>query len=232
MLAITPPPLYILVVTPVSISFLSRPISFPPAPSCAQSHFSVALTLRARGPQFLQSRTNRRTDAYGGSPTARTRLLLEVVEAAAAAWGGDASRVGVRLSPNSAFNDMGSPDYAAQFAAAAAALDPLGLAYLHVIDGLTYGGRHDLGPPMALRDFRPHFRGPIIGNCGYTPAAAAAAVAAGDAAAVAFGRAFISNPDLPARIRHGWPLARDATVEEWYSPIGPRGYTDFPPYSP
>ena len=127
---------------------------------------------------------------------------------------------------------MGSPDYAAQFAAAAAALDPAGLAYLHVIDGLTYGGRHAHGPPLGLRDARPHFRGPVMANCGYTAAAAAAAVAAGDAALVAFGRPFISNPDLPARFRAGWPLAREATVEEWYAPIGPRGYTDFPPYAP
>jgi N-ethylmaleimide reductase len=156
-----------------------------------------------------------------------------VVAAAAAAWGGDASRVGVRLSPNSAFNDMGSPDYAAQFAAAAAAVEPAGLGYLHVVDGVAYGAPHALGPPVTLRDARAGgFRGAVVANCGYTPATAAAAVAAGDAAAVAFGRSFISNPDLPARIRAGWPLAPDASAEEWYAPVGPRGYTDFPPYAP
>jgi N-ethylmaleimide reductase len=120
-----------------------------------------------------------------------------------------------------------------QFAVAAERLDALGVGYLHVVDGTTYGPPHALGPPVALPAARAAFpRAAVFANCGYTGAAAAAAVAAGGAAAVAFGRAWVSNPDLPARLRHGWPLARDATPEEWYAPTGPRGYTDFPPYAP
>ena len=178
---------------------------------------------------FLQSKTNQREDAYGGSVENRFRFLREVLQGVTSVW--SANRVGVRLSPNGVFNDMGSPDYREQFTYVAEQLDELGLAYLHVMDGLAFGF-HELGDPMTLADFRQVFSGPLMGNCGYTQESAEAAVAAGNADLISFGRPFISNPDLVDRFRHGWPLADDAEITDWYSPTGQQGYTDFPPYSP
>jgi N-ethylmaleimide reductase len=177
--------------------------------------------------QFLQSKTNLRTDRYGGSVERRCRFLLEVVEAVAGEW--PIGRVGVRLSPNGGFNDMGSPDFREQFTCAARQLDGCGLAYLHVVDGLGFGF-HKLGEPMTLAEFRSEFRGPLIGNCGYTQEAAAAAIRDGLADLIAFGRPYISNPDLVERFAHGWPLATPAAMPTWYSPTGAAGYTDFPAY--
>ena len=164
---------------------------------------------------FLQSRTNHRTDRYGRSIENRYRFLEEVVEGVTSAW--PARRIGVRLSPNGAFNDMGSPDYREQFTSVAGRLDRFGLAYLHVMDGLAFGF-HKLGEPMRLAEFRRVFHGPLIGNCGYTQEAAKGAIAGGHADLIAFGRPFISNPDLVERFRNGWPLAKPALVSDWYSP--------------
>lgn len=178
--------------------------------------------------EFLQSKTNRRTDQYGGSVENRYRFLKEVVEAVTSVL--PANRVGVRLSPNGAFNDMGSPDFREQFTFAAGQLDAFGLAYLHVMDGLAFGF-HNLGEPMTLADFRTVFHGPLIGNCGYTQEMAEKAVADGSADLIAFGRPFISNPDLVERFKHGWPLAPLAPTTDWYSPTGEKGYTDFAPHA-
>ena len=177
---------------------------------------------------FLQSKTNHRTDAYGGSVENRFRFLREVVEAVTSVW--PTSRVGVRLSPNGSFNDMGSPDYRQQFTFVAQQLDRFGLSYLHVMDGLAFGF-HKLGEPMTLTEFRSVFHGPLIGNCGYTQETAEKAIAEGHADLIAFGRPFISNPDLVARFQHDWPLAEQAEMSDWYSPIGKKGYTDFPSYA-
>jgi len=177
--------------------------------------------------QFLQSKTNLRTDDYGGSIEKRCRLLLDVVTAVAKVW--PSRRVGVRISPNGVFNDMGSPNYREQFLHAAAALDRLDLGYLHVVDGLGFGF-HKLGEPMTLADFRGVFRGPLVGNCGYTLETAEAAVQEGLADLIAFGRPYISNPDLVERFANGWPLAPMASMADWYSPTGAKGYTDFASY--
>ncbi len=174
---------------------------------------------------FLQSSTNQRTDAYGGSVANRHRLLGEVVEAVADVW--TPSKVAVRLSPNGVYNDMGAPDYREQFLYTAGELDKTGLAYLHVMDGLAFGF-HNLGAPMTLSDFRGVFRGPLMGNCGYTRETADAAISAGHADLISFGRPFISNPDLVRRFRLAGPLAEPAAMSDWYSPIGAKGYTDFP----
>jgi N-ethylmaleimide reductase len=179
--------------------------------------------------EFLQSRTNRRTDEYGGSVENRYRFLKEVIEAVASVW--SAHRVGVHLSPNGPFNDMGSPDYRAQFTFVAGQLDRFGLAYLHLVDGLAFGF-HNLGEPMTLAEFRKLFHGPLIGNCGYTKETAERAIAAGQADLISFGRPFISNPDLVERFRNGWPLAEPAPMSDWYSPTGGKGYTDFPGHHP
>jgi N-ethylmaleimide reductase len=139
-------------------------------------------------------------------------------------------RTGVRISPNGVFNDMGSPTFREQFTHVATMLDRCGLAYLHVVDGLAFGF-HKLGEPMTLAEFRQVFHGPLMGNCGYTIESAEQAVAAGLADLVAFGRPYISNPDLVERFRNGWPLAEPADMATWYSPTGATGYTDFPAYA-
>jgi N-ethylmaleimide reductase len=178
--------------------------------------------------EFLQSKTNHRTDQYGGSIENRFQFLKEVVEAVTSVW--SAYRVGVRMSPNGVYNDMGSPDYKEQFTYVAKQLDQYKLAYLHVMDGLGFGF-HNLGEPMTLSDLRAAFHGTLIGNCGYTQATAAQAVSAGHADLIAFGRPFISNPDLVERFQNGIPLAEPAPMSDWYSPTGEKGYTDFPSYS-
>jgi N-ethylmaleimide reductase len=167
--------------------------------------------------QFLQSKTNHRTDEYGGSIENRYRFLKEVIEAVTSVW--PAHRIGVHLSPNGPYNDMGSPDYRELFTFVAGQLDRFGLAYLHVVDGLAFGF-HNLGEPMTLAEFRRVFHGPLMGNCGYTKETAEKVIAAGQADLISFGRPFISNPDLVERFRNDWPLAELAPMADWQSPTG------------
>jgi N-ethylmaleimide reductase len=174
--------------------------------------------------QFLQSKTNHRTDVYGGSLENRFRFLKEIVEAILTVWPAD--RVGVRLSPNGVFNDMGSPDFRETFTDVAKRLNAFGLAYLHVVDGLAFGF-HELGAPMQLPEFRAVFSGTLMGNCGYSAEAAESAIASGNADLIAFGRPFLSNPDLVERFANGWELNPPAEMQVWSSP-GAEGYTDFP----
>jgi len=175
--------------------------------------------------QFLQSRTNHRSDAYGGSVANRYRLLREVVEAVLTVFPGD--RVGVRLAPNGAFNDMGSADFREQFLYTAEQLNTYNLSYLHVMDGLAFGF-HELGDPMTLAEFRQVYDGILMGNCGYTQETAEAAVQNGHADLISFGRPYISNPDLVARFANGWPLATEADMDLWYNgALGSEGYTNF-----
>lgn len=178
--------------------------------------------------QFLQSKTNHRTDEYGGSIENRFRFLKEVTEAVLTVF--PANRVGVRLSPNGVFNDMGSPDYRETFLYAASQLDNYGLAYLHVMDGLAFGF-HEQGTPMTLAEFRQVFHGTLMANCGYTQEDGEKALREGHADLVAYGRPFITNPDLVARFANGWPLSPPADPTVWSGP-GPEGYTDFPAFSP
>jgi N-ethylmaleimide reductase len=175
---------------------------------------------------FLQSKTNHRTDEYGGSIENRYRFPKEVIEGIMSVW--PANRIGVRLSPNGTIHDMGSPDYREQFTFVAGQLDRFGLAYLHLMDGLAVGF-HNLGEPMSLAEFRKVFHGPLMGNCGYTRETAEKAIAEGNADLISFGRPYISNPDLVERFRNGWPLA-EPEPKYWYSPTGAKGYTDFPAY--
>ena len=176
--------------------------------------------------QFLQSKTNQRTDDYGDSIENRYRFLGQVVDAVTSVW--PAKRVGVRLSPNGAFNDMGSPDYRDQFTYAAEQLDNYRLGYLHIVDGLAFGF-HELGEAMVLSDFRKLFAGPLMGNCGYSQESAESAISNGDADMIAFGRPYISNPDLVERFQNGWPLTDPGSPELWYSHEA-EGYTTFSKY--
>lgn len=178
--------------------------------------------------QFLQSRTNQRTDRYGGSLENRYRFLDEILNEVFTVW--PSVRVAVHLAPNGNFNDMGSPDFRETFLYVAGQLDRYQLAYLHVVDGLEFGF-HGLGEPLGLAEFRAVFRGNLMGNCGYTREKADDAIRRGDADLISFGRPYISNPDLVERFANGWPLNPPADQGVWYSAsLGAVGYTDFPRY--
>ena len=176
--------------------------------------------------EFLQSKTNHRTDKYGGSVENRYRFLQEIIESILTVW--DAERVGVRLSPNGNYNDMGSPDFRETFTYVAQQLNEYGLGYLHMVDGLAFGF-HELGEPMTLAEIKKVYNGTLMGNCGYDRKSAEQAIAAGDADLIAFGRSIISNPDLVARFANNWELNVDPDQSIWYS-FEAVGYTDFPTY--
>lgn len=175
--------------------------------------------------QFLHDGSNHRADRYGGSIENRVRLLIEAAGAAGAEAG--FTRVGVRLSPFGVFNDVSDSDPAALFDHAIRRLDRLGLAYLHVINGEVAGDRtaHRDGVD-AVAFARGRFGGPLIAAGGYDRASGEAALGSGAADLIAFGRAFISNPDLPKRMRDGAPLA--APDRKTFYSGGPRGYIDYP----
>ncbi|MFC3693817.1 alkene reductase [Chenggangzhangella methanolivorans] len=173
--------------------------------------------------QFLRDGTNYRTDAYGGSIENRSRFLIEAVEAAANAIGAD--RVGVRLSPLSPFNDISDSNPEPLFVHAVERLSALGIAYLHVIEGETQGNRTPEGG-FDLAKLRNAFKGVYIGNNNYDAALAAERVSSGAVDLVAFGRPFISNPDLVERIREGAPLA--ALDKATLYGGGEKGYVDYP----
>lgn len=177
--------------------------------------------------QFLDGRSNQRTDEYGGTIENRMRFLMRIVEAVLTVW--PAENVGARISPNGVFNDMGCDDYRELFTAVVKGFNQAKLGYLHVMDGLAFGF-HERGEPMTLSDFDGLFGGIVIGNCGYAFDTAQQAIADGKADMVAFGRPYISNPDLPARMQNGWPLAPADDMTYWYTD-GAKGYTDYPTYS-
>jgi N-ethylmaleimide reductase len=180
--------------------------------------------------QFLQSNSNLRTDRYGGSIENRARLLMEITQAAIAVWGAD--RVGVRLSPYGIANGSGEADPMPLYTHVVEALNPLGLAYLHFIEPRSSGaGRAEVNwqnVPSAMVLFRPVWKGVLISAGGFTGEIAEAAIAGGHADAIAFGRIFISNPDLPRRLREGLPLT-PYTRATFYGGEE-AGYTDYPVY--
>lgn len=178
--------------------------------------------------QFLDSKTNLRQDQYGGNLEGRFRFFKEVLEAVLEIWAPE--QVGVHISPNGVFNDMGSEDFRETYLYAAKKLNTFNLGYLHIVDGLAFGF-HGKGEPMTLAEFRPLFQGKIIGNCGYTQDLAEQRLAEGTADMISFGRPFITNPDLPERFKHNWPLNPAEDMSLWYTP-GAQGYTDYPPYNP
>ena len=179
--------------------------------------------------QFLQDGSNKRTDEYGGSIENRARLLFEVVEAMVSAWTHD--RVGVRITPSGTFNAMSDSDPEALHAHVAEGLNRFGLAYLHIIEPRMSGYlliKEDQ-PPLATRRARQVFKGNIIANGGFEPDSAAAAIEQGDADAISFGRYFVSNPDLPRRIREGLLLA--AYDRDTFYTFEAKGYIDYPFYN-
>ncbi len=178
--------------------------------------------------QFLHDGSNKRSDQYGGSIENRARLLLETTDAAIAVWG--KGRVGVRLSPYGTFNDMHDSDPVALFTYVLAELDKRGVAYAHVIEPRSSAaggadGNIDNVPGTAQL-FRGAFKGVLISAGGYTGDEAQQAVLNGISDAIAFGRMFISNPDLPARLKTGAALNRyDRST--FYGGDA-KGYTDYP----
>ncbi|MGC0415772.1 alkene reductase [Embleya sp. AB8] len=172
--------------------------------------------------QFHAENTNLRTDRYGGSRENRLRFTLEVVDAVIAEIG--AERVALRISPDNPENQIAETDARDTYRALVDALDPLGLAYLHILERGDYA---------ALADLRPRWSGTLIANHNgpspVDPATAERLVAGELADVVAFGRLFISNPDLPARIAHGRELAPPPVVDIYGG--GARGYVDYPPAS-
>jgi N-ethylmaleimide reductase len=178
--------------------------------------------------QFLQSHTNLRTDQYGGSIANRARFLMEITQAVIEVWGAD--RVGVRLSPYGIANGSGEADPMPLYTHVIRSLDPLGLAYLHFIEPRSSGaGRAEVNHqnvPSAMALFRPIWNGVLISAGGFTGGSANAAIASGQADAIAFGRIFISNPDLPRRIAHGFPITPYNRATFYGGEEA--GYTDYP----
>ena len=180
--------------------------------------------------QFLQSNSNLRTDRYGGGIENRARFLLEIARAVIGVWGAD--RVGVRLSPYGIANGSGETEPMPLYTHVVEALNPLGLAYLHFIEPRSSGaGRAEVNwqnVPLAMVLFRPVWKGVLITAGGFTGEAAEAAIAEGHADAIAFGRIFISNPDLPRRLREGLPLTPYNRATFYGGEDA--GYTDYPVY--
>ena len=166
--------------------------------------------------QFLQDKSNQRTDDYGGSIANRARLMLEVVDAAIAVWG--KGRVGLHLAPRGDAHDLGDSDPLATFSHVARECGRRGIAFLCA--------REHLGPGRIGPQLKAAFGGVYIANEGFTAETATQVVAAGEADAVAFGKDFIANPDLPRRFAEQAPLnPQDRTT--FYS-SGAKGYTDYP----
>jgi N-ethylmaleimide reductase len=179
--------------------------------------------------QFLQDNSNLRTDAYGGPIENRTRFLLEVMEALVSVWGDD--KVAARIGPSGKWNDMADSDPDALFDHVAGSLNQFKLAYLHIIEPRVQGNIVVGGPaqPVATQRLRKIFKGKIISAGGFEPDTADAILEAGDADLVAFGRHFMSNPDLPERIRLGLKLS-SYDRDTFYTFDG-KGYDDYPTYA-
>jgi N-ethylmaleimide reductase len=178
--------------------------------------------------QFLQDGSNKRRDAYGGPVQNRARFLLEALEELIAVFGAD--RVGLRLSPEGQWGDVQDSDPEATFGWLAEHLSGFHLVYLHIIDQRIRGDStlHEGRGTVAAAFIRKHYNGTVIAAGGFDGTEASAIVDRGDADFVAFARWFSSNPDLPERLRHGWPLAAYKREAFWGG--DERGYSDFLPY--
>ena len=172
--------------------------------------------------QFLKDGTNQRDDRYGGSIENRARLTLEVAEAVAKAWA--PGRVGIRISPVSPANAISESDPKALYGYLVERLGALKLAFIHVVEGATGGPRDNA--PFDYAALKAAFSGRYIANNGFDRALAIEAVGSGAADAIAFGKLFISNPDLVERLR------RDAPLNPWDNKTfyggGREGYVDYP----
>jgi len=171
--------------------------------------------------QFIRDGSNQRMDQYGGSLDNRSRFLLEVVEAVGSEIG--SNKVGVRLSPVNAFNDISDSNPQATFNHVAAALNGLGLAYLHVVEVDMTGS---ISADVEMQQLRDRFDGLYIANGGYDKTRGNQSIATGRADLIAFGISYLANPDLPERFRVDAPL-NDADQATFYGG-DEHGYSDYP----
>ncbi|NVN87830.1 MAG: alkene reductase [Rhodopseudomonas sp.] len=172
--------------------------------------------------QFARESSNKRTDAYGGSIENRARLMLEVAAAVAKQIGPE--KTGIRISPVTPANDVSDSHPQALFDYIVDHLSALKLVYIHVIEGSTGGPRDNL--PFDYASLRKRFHGTYIANNGYDLALANKVLAANDADLIAFGKAFIANPDLVERFKRGAAL-NEPDKATFYGG-GAKGYTDYP----
>jgi N-ethylmaleimide reductase len=177
--------------------------------------------------QFLQSGSNQRSDVYGGSASNRVRFLTEVTEKVLEIW--DGQRVGARISPTGTFNDMGDSNPSETFGMAVERLNEYKIGYLHVVESVQDGRQNTAHDQALLRRLRKLWKGLYIVNGGYDGRRGKEAVLAGYADAVAYGRAFLANPDLPRRLELESPL-NEPDQQTFYGG-GARGYTDYPALS-
>ena len=173
--------------------------------------------------QFLNPHVNKRTDGYGGSIEGRNRFVLEVAQACATVIGAD--KVGIRISPYGVFNGTGAfDDVDAQYLALVQKLSDMKLVYLHQLDHSAMGA--PTVPAASKKQLRAAFKQTYIAAGGFDAVTAEAVLAAGDADLVAFGRPFLCNPDLVARMQSGAAL-NAPDMSTFYTP-GEKGYTDYP----
>jgi len=173
--------------------------------------------------QFLNTASNRRRDGWGGDIANRIRFAVEIARQAAARIGRE--RLGMRLSPYGVFNEMETdPTMEDTFEQLAAALDQIGLGYIHLVDHSSMGAPEV--KPSIKRKIRAAFHGTLILSGGYDRARAEADLAAQNGDLIAFGRPFISNPRLATKLREGSALL-PADQATFYTP-GPKGYSDYP----
>jgi N-ethylmaleimide reductase len=172
--------------------------------------------------QFARDGTNKRTDAYGGSIENRAKLMLEVARAVASEVG--AERTGIRISPVTPANDASDSNPQPLFDHIVDHLNALKLIYIHVIEGAT-GGARDVAP-FDYQSLRKRFTGAYIANNGYDLELANKVLSANEADLIAFGKLYISNPDLVERFKRGAPL-NEFDKATFYGG-GAKGYTDYP----
>ncbi len=174
--------------------------------------------------QFLAPNANHRTDNYGGSIENRARFVIEVAQEVNNAIGKD--KTAIRLSPYGVFNDMPAYDEIdATYTYLAEQLDKVGIVYIHLVDHSSQGAPEV--PTTIKQAIRTKFKNTLILSGGYSAEKAEADLIAGSADLIAFGRPFISNPDLVERIKHNHPLNNALDVATFYTP-GEKGYTDYP----
>ena len=217
----------------------ARPLAIEEIPGLIQTYIRAAHNAIAAGfdgvqihaangyliDQFLRDSSNLRTDSYGGSVENRIRLLREVTQAVADAIGAD--KVSVRLSPNGESQGVNDGDPATLFAAAADALDAIGIAFLELREPGPDGSFGATDVPRQSPLIRQHFKGPLVLNSDYDARRAQADLDSGLADAISFGRPLMANPDLVERLRIDAPLNPPQPMPTWYGP-GETGYTDYP----
>lgn len=174
--------------------------------------------------QFLRDGSNHRQDAYGGTIENRARLLIEITDAVCSVWG--PGRVGVRLAPLNAYNDMRDSNPEATFSFAVQQLNNFHLAYLHITEMGADRPGEAAGPKFDLLKLRRLYKGCYMTNGGYNKERAAAALAAGNADLISFGVLFLANPDLPRRFKENAPL--NTPNPETFYVGGERGFIDYP----